>query len=405
MDESTILIVRQKLAESIEEFRKDLDTWVTYGYPAEISKTLSSTLSRLQRGNPISEEHLENVTNRVYGSEFETLNENAVDLAERFIATLQKISIFQQQLRAQEASPPPPPPPESDEPGLSDIPAEIARTVTFIDGLISELAKANAIQPNLQRWYAYFRREATTLSSVPHVGVFQNLMQELQETMERILFRQTNTNPRIQLDLTVLWTQLIYLYNQVTVLSKLAQTEGPPRVPLEEGGGEAPPPPPPPSEGGGAPPPPPPSGGGSPPVVRPPSPTRGGDFKAQIAAGKTLRKASERVLRETEEQRKDREAQEKLDRLKQVMGGEPPPKSGFTEEEWEEGGLSEADLKRKYAETGPPETKQAAVFSQLRARITRRMEAQLIGHPLFSAQSTNINNPLIIQLRMPTNKK
>lgn len=422
-EEARWLSLNQRLSESTQLLRKDRDTWLAYGYPATVSTFISSVLTALEKGLVLSEQRVQQIADVLNAPEIEALGETVIDLTESMIGILQMIALLQKELASAA-----PPPPKADEPGVSNLSSEIANTLVFIDGLISELVRVKAIQPNLQRWYAYFRSEVVAMQ-MPRAGVFQTLMQELQEAMQRVLFRQSKPSPRIQANLTLLWTQLIYLYNQVTVLAKLAQTEGQPQVPFEEGregapsppppsGGNGGPPPPPPSggEGGGPPPPPPPSGGGGPPSpsVQPQKALSFAEQLEQQRQGglKKVPKPAEEGVKKTQATEKgsitDILATAFKGKQRARAQGDEPTMSEEEEEEWNAppgGPQAPPDLTE--SGTGGYQAK-VSLKEQLRIHITRRMEEQLIGHPLFSVQSsatpTTINTPLIIQLRMPANK-
>lgn len=411
-EEARWLSLNQRLSESTQLLRKDRDTWLAYGYPATVSTFISSVLTALEKGLVLSDQRVQQIADVLNAPEIEALGETVIDLTESMIGILQMIALLQKELASAA-----PPPPKADEPGVSNLSSEIANTLLFIDGLISELVRVKAIQPNLQRWYAYFRSEVVAMQ-MPRAGVFQTLMQELQEAMQRVLFRQSKPSPRIQANLTLLWTQLIYLYNQVTVLAKLAQTEGQPQVPFEEGSGESPPPPPP-SEGGGGPPPAPsqPSPPSSPPASPSVQPQKALSFAEQLEQQrqgglKKVPKPAEEGVKKTQATEKgsitDILATAFKGKQRARAQGDEPTMSEEEEEEWNAppgGPQAPPDLTE--SGTGGYQAK-VSLKEQLRARITRRMEEQLIGHPLFSVQSsatpTTINNPLIIQLRMPANK-
>ena len=287
------------------------------------------------------------------------------------VGLLSLIQVIQNAIALHPSTGVPEPPPE-DQPKISGVSDQISKTVLFIDGLIAELEKKKVVGPYLKQVYAQFRSEVITLT--PSHIIFQILMAELQVSMENILFRGVATSAELQFALVTLWTQLIYLYNQVVVLSKLEVV--PPSRMDEEGSKEADissPPPPPPS-------------------------SQRSSFLSEIEKGKTLKsvpKASqtkklpewqEKILEYTKKQNPDAREVEKDE-----------DESIIAAKEWEEEAVGLAPLTQKDllpTEDAKLPQKQVSLFS----RISRRMESQLIGHPLFTVQSPI--DPLVIALRL-----
>lgn len=261
--------------------------------------------------------------------------------------------------------------PASSESG--QIQNQITQTVSLVSGMVDHLAERHVIGTVVQKRWQSVRDDITRNFSIS-IRHYRGIMQELQEATERVMFNLEIYTPQDQTMLTMLWSQLIYLYQQIATIKMVAESEN------------APPPPPPdiPADFTAPPPPIPP-----PPRASLQPPSEGGkvvDFQREIE----MRKGQLNKARVVKRKQKS-EWEEQIEKFGEAQN----PEKAESEEDWDApipglAPMTEKDLMP--SADAPKKHQQVSLNSHLQPRISRKMEARLIGHPLFQQKDSTWYN-------------